>query len=72
MVRMDQTFMIVDDEKTVRDVLGSVLSREGYKVSYASDGDEALDTLSAKSPQAFEYILCDIKMPRVNGLEFLR
>ncbi len=61
--------LIVDDEKNVRDVLKRVLEKEGFKVSTAGNGEEGLTHLR-KEPS--EIILVDIKMPVMDGMEFLR
>lgn len=61
--------LVVDDEASLRTVLSSELHTEGYMVSTASDGDEAIDLLQSHS---FDLILLDIKMPRVDGFQVLR
>jgi DNA-binding NtrC family response regulator len=61
--------LVVDDEAALRTVLSSELHTEGYMVSTASDGDEAIDLLQSHS---FDLILLDIKMPRVDGFQVLR
>jgi two-component system response regulator AtoC len=69
---MDQTVLVIDDEKAVRQMLESLLTREGYQVTTASNGEEGLEILESQGRDCFEYILCDVKMPKVDGLEFLR
>ncbi|GAB6063011.1 sigma-54-dependent transcriptional regulator [Deferrisoma palaeochoriense] len=69
---MTHTLLIVDDEAIVRETLASILADEGYTVTEAADGQEALDLLDERGADAFDFVLCDIKMPRVDGLEFLR
>jgi two-component system response regulator AtoC len=69
---MDQTILIIDDEKAVRDVLAALLSGEGYRVTTAANGEEALAILEAQGAGAFDYILSDIRMPKMDGLEFLK
>jgi len=61
--------LVVDDEAALRTVLSSELHTEGYLVSTASDGDEAIDLLQSHS---YDLILLDIKMPRVDGFQVLR
>jgi len=61
--------LIVDDEENFRHMLSVILIKEGYEVETASNGDEALQKVIA-SP--FDQVLCDIRMPRMDGLEFLR
>jgi DNA-binding NtrC family response regulator len=60
--------LIIDDEKSIRNVLKDILGNEGFKVDEASDGEEGLQ--KAKQ-NAYDLILCDIKMPKLDGLEFL-
>ncbi|MBI5443237.1 MAG: sigma-54-dependent Fis family transcriptional regulator, partial [Deltaproteobacteria bacterium] len=69
---MDQRLLIIDDEKAVRDVIGSLMEAQGYAVSVASDGEQALQLLSSRGPNAFDFILCDVKMPKIDGIEFLK
>jgi len=61
--------LIVDDEENFRHMLSVILVKEGYEVETASNGDEALQKVMA-SP--FDQVLCDIRMPRMDGLEFLK
>jgi two-component system, NtrC family, nitrogen regulation response regulator NtrX len=60
--------LIVDDEKAIRKTLGEILSYEGYKMDEAGDGEEALKKFREKS---YDVVLCDIKMPKMDGIEFL-
>lgn len=60
--------LIIDDERAIRKTLSEILSYEGYKVEEAADGEEGLRLAFEKS---FDVILCDIKMPKKDGLELL-
>lgn len=60
--------LIIDDEKAIRKTLSEILSYEGYKIEEASDGEEGLKKFKEKN---FDVVLCDIKMPKIDGLEFL-
>ncbi len=60
--------LIVDDEKAIRKTLGEILSYEGYKIDEAGDGEEGLKKFKEK---AYDVVLCDIKMPKIDGIEFL-
>lgn len=60
--------LIIDDEKAIRKTLGEILSYEGYKLEEAGDGEEALKRFKEK---AYDVVLCDIKMPKMDGIEFL-
>src|SRR3989338_10219775 len=61
--------LIVDDEKNIRHALKSLLMDEGYRISEASSGDEALTFLQKYRP---DIILLDIWMPGLDGLEVLQ
>ena len=60
--------LIVDDEKSIRDTLREILEYEKYTVEEAEDGEVALAKLKAHS---YEVVLCDIKMPKKDGMEVL-
>jgi two-component system, NtrC family, nitrogen regulation response regulator NtrX len=61
--------LIIDDEAAIRKTLVEILSFEGYKADEASDGESGLHLFSQKKYNA---VLCDIKMPKIDGLEFLQ
>ncbi|MDI9364248.1 MAG: sigma-54 dependent transcriptional regulator [Flavobacterium sp.] len=61
--------LIIDDERAIRNVLKDILGNEGYKVDEAADGEEGLKKFLATS---FDVVLCDIKMPKLDGIEFLQ
>jgi len=61
--------LIVDDEESFRNVLTVILRKEGYEVEGATNGEEGLNKISNA---AFDHVLCDIRMPKMDGLEFLR
>jgi two-component system response regulator AtoC len=61
--------LVVDDEASLRDVLGKILSAEGYEVRNAGNGSEALAILAA---ERFDFLLCDLRMPVMGGLELMR
>lgn len=60
--------LIIDDEKAIRKTLGEILSYEGYKIDEAGDGEEGLKRFREKN---YDVVLCDIKMPKIDGIEFL-
>ena len=60
--------LIIDDEKAIRKTLSEILSYEGYKIDEAADGDEGLKKFREK---VYDVVLCDIKMPKMDGIEFL-
>lgn len=59
---------IIDDEKIIHEVLGYLLTAEGYEVELSANGDEAL---TKHSSQTFDLILLDILMPGMDGIEVL-
>lgn len=61
--------LVVDDEKNMRHMLTSLLGRNGFEVHTAGDGEEAMAHVKKT---AFDFVLCDLKMPRMDGLAFLR
>src|SRR5918993_175491 len=61
--------LIIDDEKAIRKTLTEILSFEGYKIEEASDGEEGLKKFREKT---FDVVLCDIKMPKIDGIDFLQ
>ena len=61
--------LIIDDEKAIRKTLTEILSFEGYKIDEAADGEEGLKKFKEKS---YDVVLCDIKMPKLDGIEFLQ
>jgi DNA-binding NtrC family response regulator len=61
--------LVVDDEEALRTVLAAELEGEGYQVTTAADGQEAITILGSSS---FDLILLDIKMPNVDGFEVLK
>ncbi|MFA5095314.1 MAG: response regulator [Candidatus Paceibacterota bacterium] len=61
--------LVVDDEEDVRVILEAELSPEGFYVQMAADGEEAIDFLKR---EAFDLVILDIKMPKVDGFGVLR
>jgi two-component system nitrogen regulation response regulator NtrX len=61
--------LIIDDEKAIRKTLSEILSFEGYKIDEASDGEEGLKKFRERN---YDVVLCDIKMPKIDGIEFLQ
>ncbi len=60
--------LVVDDEPSVRHMLGHLLSREGYLVTTAESGKQALEELAA---HPFDVVLCDVRMSEMDGMELL-
>jgi two-component system, NtrC family, nitrogen regulation response regulator NtrX len=60
--------LIVDDEKVIRSTLKEILEYEDYEIFEAKDGQEGLSMIEK---QEFDLVLCDIKMPKMDGMEVL-
>jgi DNA-binding NtrC family response regulator len=60
--------LVIDDERSIRNTLKDILEYEKYSVDLAEDGIKALDKIKAAS---YDVILCDIKMPGMDGIEIL-
>ena len=66
---MGQKILVVDDEKSIADIIAYNLQQEGYEVLVAYDGEEALDIIFSKDPAL---ILLDIMMPKIDGFQVCR
>ncbi|MEO6819965.1 MAG: sigma-54 dependent transcriptional regulator [Ginsengibacter sp.] len=62
------SILIIDDEKAIRNTLSEILGFEGYKVDEAENGEEGWKKFSKNN---YDLVLCDIKMPKLDGIEFL-
>jgi len=61
--------LVVDDSKTVRNLLSYILKSHGFRVKRAPDGIEALEMVFREN---FDLVITDINMPRMDGLELIR
>ncbi len=62
--------LIVDDEANIRKIIRMALTKTGYDVIEASDGEKAIEALGADdNPPMVDLILCDLRMPYFNGME---
>ena len=66
---MKKTILVVDDEENIRFLYKEELTDEGYEVILAGNADEALEKIGRQRP---DLITVDIKMPGMDGLEFLQ
>jgi DNA-binding NtrC family response regulator len=66
---MATRLLYVDDEADLRDLVENQLLLEGFEVTTASDGVNALEILTQHS---FDVVLLDVRMPRMNGIEVLQ
>jgi len=65
---MPQAILVIDDEKAIRKTLAEILGFEGFTIDEAEDGEAGAKKLRENN---YDCILCDIKMPRMDGLEVL-
>jgi len=61
--------LIIDDEANMRDMLSRLLKRAGYRVDTAADGRQGIERLAGEH---FDFVLCDLKMPKMDGMSFLK
>jgi two-component system chemotaxis response regulator CheY len=67
---MKKQILVVDDSKTVRNLVAFILKNEGFKVTTAEDGLDGLEKLY--SMPEVDLILSDVNMPRMDGFTFIR
>ncbi len=61
--------LLIDDEKAIRSTMVEILGFEGYNIDEAVDGEDGLKKFKDKN---YDVVLCDIKMPKLDGIEFLQ
>lgn len=61
--------LVIDDDPIVRDVLSEFLKKEGYNVSFATDGNSGLNSLLVKE---YDVVVTDLRMPGIDGIEVLK
>ncbi len=66
---MTKTIMAIDDSASIRQVVSITLKKAGYEVIEASDGRDALSRLNG---QKVHLIVCDVNMPNMDGITFLK
>jgi len=67
---MAKHILMVDDSKTVRNLIAFIIKKEGFQVTTAEDGLDALEKLYASS--SVDLIITDVNMPRMDGFTFVR
>lgn len=67
---MAKHILIVDDSKTVRNLVAFIMKKEGFRVTSAEDGLDGLEKLY--SSDAVDLIVSDVNMPRMDGLTFIK
>ena len=68
-MREEVSILVVDDESMMRDLLEKILTRDGYRVFTAQDGEVALEVLKK---QNISIVISDLKMPRLGGFDLLK
>jgi two-component system chemotaxis response regulator CheY len=66
---MAKSILVVDDSESVRQTVAFLLQDQGYEVIEAHDGRDALDKLDGR---AINLIVCDVNMPTMDGIEFIK
>lgn len=69
---MTKSVLIVEDDRDIREPMRELLEDEGYNVECATTGMEALKMLEPASTLVPGIILCDLMMPNMNGIEFVK
>lgn len=67
---MAKHILIVDDSKTVRNLVAFIMKKEGFKVTSAEDGLDGLEKLY--SMDKVDLIISDVNMPRMDGFTFIK
>ncbi|NJB69419.1 two-component system chemotaxis response regulator CheY [Desulfobaculum xiamenense] len=67
---MSKHILIVDDSKTVRNLVAFIMKKEGFKVTTAEDGLDGLEKLY--SSEQVDLIISDVNMPRMDGFTFIK
>ncbi|MBI5519772.1 MAG: response regulator [Desulfovibrio sp.] len=67
---MPKHILIVDDSKTVRNLVAFIMKKEGFKVTTAEDGLDGLEKLYAA--EQVDLIVSDVNMPRMDGFTFIK
>jgi two-component system response regulator AtoC len=60
--------LVIDDEESIRHMLSVLLKKEGYAVKCVADGEEGLKEMMARD---YDIALCDVRMPKMSGLELV-
>ncbi len=66
---MSKTILVVDDSAAIRSVVGIALRGDGYEVIEAENGQDALSKLNG---QKISMIICDVNMPQMDGITFVK
>ena len=66
---MGKHILIVDDSKTVRNLVAFIMKKEGFKVTVAEEGLDGLEKLYSST---YDLVISDVNMPRMDGFTFVR
>nr|WP_315464619.1 response regulator [uncultured Rhodoferax sp.] len=66
---MTKTILVIDDSASLRQVVSMTLTAQGYQVLEAGDGQQALKLLDGRT---INMAICDVNMPNMNGIEFVK
>ncbi|MGG3798863.1 response regulator transcription factor [Metabacillus fastidiosus] len=66
---MEKTILLIEDDRSISEMVRNYLTKEGFKVICAFDGEEALNKFHQSS---FHLILLDLMLPKLNGMDFLK
>jgi len=69
---MSKTVLIVDDSSTMRKIVTRCLRQAGLSFSKIVEAGDGLEALQALGAEKVDLVLCDINMPNMNGIEFLK
>jgi two-component system response regulator PilR (NtrC family) len=64
-----EKILVVDDEKSLREVMSIMLKRAGYDVTEASDGDQAIGQVNK---EIYDLVITDLRMPKADGMDVLK
>ncbi|MDD4909612.1 MAG: response regulator [Candidatus Omnitrophica bacterium] len=67
---MERAILVIDDDRMVTHALSNLLSREGYSATTSNDGYSAMEEVIRDAN--FDLIVCDLRMPGINGIETVR
>lgn len=63
--------LVIDDQQSMRSIIGQMLKDKGYQVTTANDGEEGLNLFN-QNPESFSLVLADVNLPKIDGFEFLK
>lgn len=66
---MNANLLLVEDDRSIGEMVSSYLSKEGYRVAHATDGEEAVRLFRQNE---YDLVLLDLMLPKLNGMDFLK